>query len=257
MAGEDFEAFQRFVKAYRPRFKAIAGATKGDYTPEDIEGEAWLMAPIVAQKTSVALDFDDPFFRDRLAAFLYNELVKYADKTVRSALKLDRQFDGEDIAVDDHPAMRKFAASDFCDPLQHLIAAEEVRDEPPEHEPYESRAGAYLHLLRRFDNRMRDVARHLLISTSYCYFRYNEALAMVQQQLPLPGAGLATDSAKNPKSWRAFRQVRRWAQMELDFGYVLPILATTECHLQAYPCGRGLRRLVSGSSVLCEAIDGM
>ncbi|MBO9354445.1 hypothetical protein GG851_10595 [Bordetella petrii] len=228
MTGDDFESFQRFVKAYRPRFKAIAGATDDEYTPDDIEGEAWLMAPKVAEKLGVDLDFDDPFFQDRLAAFLYNELVKYADKTVRSALKLDRQFDGEDIAVDDHPAMRKLAASDFCDPLQHLIAAEEATDEPREHEPHESRAGAYVHLLRRFDNKMWEVAGHLLISPSYCYFRYNEALAMVQQQLPLPGAGLATESAKNPKSWRAFRQVRRWVQMELDLGYTLPIPAPAE-----------------------------
>jgi len=124
--------------------------------------------------------------------------------------------------------MRKLAASDFCYPLQHLIAAEEATEEPREHEPYESRAGAYVHLLRRFDNKMREVAQHLLISPSYCYFRYNEALAMVQRQLPLPGAGLATDSAKNPKSWRAFRQMRRWAQTELDLSYTLPIPTSAE-----------------------------
>ena len=216
MAGEDFEAFQRFVKAYRPRFKDIARKTDDEYAPDDIEGEAWLMAPKVAQKLGVDLDFDDSLFQDRLVAFLYQELVKYADKTVRSALKLDKQFDGEDVAVDDHPAMRRLAASDFCDPLQHLIAAEEATDGPREHAPHESRAGAYVHLLRRFDNRMREVAQHLLISPSYCYFRYNEALAMVQRQLPLPAAGLATVSANTPRSWRAFRVARRWVQMELD-----------------------------------------
>lgn len=228
MAGEDLEAFQRFVKAYRPRFKAIARKTDDEYAPDDIEGEAWLMAPRVAEKLGVGVDFDDPFFQDRLVAFLYNTLTRFTETVVRYAVKLDRQIDGEDIAVDDHPAMRKLAASDFCDPLQHLLAAEETTEEPPEHEPYESRAGAYVHLLRRFDNRMREVAQHLLISPSYCYFRYNEALAMAQRQLPLPGAGLATDSAKDPKSWRAFRQVRRWAQIELDLSYTLPIPTSAE-----------------------------
>jgi len=223
VAGEDFEAFQRFVKAKRSRFKAIAWKTSNEHAPEDIENLAWIKAFEVAEKLGMSIDFDDPFFQDRVVAFLYSDLVDFSEKTVRKAVKLDQQIDGEDIAVDDQPAMRKLAASDFCDPLQHLIAAEEVREEPPEHEPYESRAGAYLHLLRRFDNRMREVAQHLLISRSYCYFRYNEALAMVQQQLPLPGAGLATDSAKNPKSWRAFRQVRRWAQMELDFHCTLEL----------------------------------
>lgn len=43
--GEDFEAFQRFVKAYLPKFRAIAGATKGEYTSDGIEAEVWLMAP--------------------------------------------------------------------------------------------------------------------------------------------------------------------------------------------------------------------
>ncbi len=226
--GEDFEAFQRFVRAKRGKFELIAKSTDYEQTPEDIESEAWLMAPLVAEKLGVTLNFDDRFFQDRLVAFLYQELVKYADKTVRSALKLDRQIDGKDVAVDDHPAMRKLAATDFSDPLQYLIAAEEVTEEPREHEPHESRAGAYVHLLRRFDNKMREVAQHLLISPSYCYFRYNEALAMVQRQLPLPAAGLTTDSAKDPKSWRAFRQVRRWAQMELDFDHTLPLVLLLE-----------------------------
>lgn len=218
------EAFHRFVRAKRGNFQLIAKHTGHEQTPEDVESEAWLMAPVVAEKLGLAIDFDDSFFQDRLAAFLYVELVKRAEKTVRKALKLDRQIDGEEVAVDDHPAIRRLAATDFCDPLRHLIAAQEVTAEPREHGPHESRAGAYVHLLRRFDNKMRDVAEHLLISRSYCYFRYNEALAMVETQLPLSAVGLATDSAGDLKSWRSFRifmqlnAARRGMQIELDFG---------------------------------------
>jgi len=217
VSGADFEAFQRFVSTTRQRFKSIAWKTDNEYTPEDIEGEAWLMAPVVAEKLGVALNFDDSFFQDRLVAFLYNELTTYGETVVRHAVKLDRHIDGEEVSIDDHPAMRKLVASEFSDPLQHLIAAEEATTEPREHEPHESRAGAYLHLLRRFDNRMKEVADHLLISSSYCYFRYNEALAMVQRQLPLPAEGLISDSAGGPKPWRPFRAVRLWVQVEFDF----------------------------------------
>ena len=51
------------------------------------------MPPIVAQKTGLALDFDDPFFQDRLAAFLYKELTQFAETVVRYAVKLDKQLD--------------------------------------------------------------------------------------------------------------------------------------------------------------------
>lgn len=233
MSGSSIEAFKRFALAKRKRFKAIERKTGDEYTPEDIEGEAWLMAPVVAQKTGVSLDFDDPRFQDCLIAFLYNGLTRYTETVVRYAVKLDRQIDGENVAADDHPAMRQWAATEFNDPLQHLIEAEEADADHREHGPHESRAGAYLHLLQRFDNRMSEVADHLLISRSYCYFRYNEARRMVEQQLVLPAAGLVTGSASHPQSWRAFRAVRQWTQIELDFGHCEQLWAS-----DSSPCYR-------------------
>lgn len=219
MPGSSIEAFKRFTLAKRKRFEAIARKTGDEYTPEDIEGEAWLMAPMVAQKTDLALDFDDPLFQDRLVAFLFNELTRYTETVVRYAVKLDRQIAGEDAAADDHPAMRRLAANEFSDPLRHLIATEDTQTEPREHGPHESRAGAYIHLLRHFDNRMHEVANYLLISPSYCYFRCREARRMVEQQLSLPAAGLLTESANHPQSWRAYRTLRRWVQLDLNLWY--------------------------------------
>lgn len=45
MTEDNFVAFQRLVKAYRPRFMAIARITEDEYIADDIEDEAWLIAP--------------------------------------------------------------------------------------------------------------------------------------------------------------------------------------------------------------------
>lgn len=209
VSSDPLSAYQRFIKAKQQRFASIASKTRNEYTIDDIESIAWLTALEVSEKLDIPVDFDDPFFQDRVLAFLYVKLATRVETVVRYSVRLDKPINGEAIALDDHPALRKLAASEYSDPLQLLIAAEESQEEPREHEPHESRAGAYLHLLRKFDNRMRDVAEHLLISLSYCYFRYNEALAMVERQLPLSAEGSTSASTTDLGPWRPFRMARR------------------------------------------------
>jgi len=76
VTGEDFEAFQRFVKAKRSRFKAIAWKTSNEHAPEDIENLAWVKAFEVAEKLGISIDF-----QDRVVAFLYSDLVNFSEKS--------------------------------------------------------------------------------------------------------------------------------------------------------------------------------
>ena len=90
-------------------------------------------------------------------------------------------------------------------------------------------AGAYLHLLRRFDNRMAEVATHLLISLSYCYRRCAEARYLAAFQQPLPPEALtargASVSIAGP--WRRFRMVRVPVQLCFDFEHDVGLFERT------------------------------
>lgn len=82
-----------------------------------------------------------------------------------------------------------------------------------------SLAAAYVQLLRRYDNRMRAVADHLLISVSYAYRRCGLArrLAIHQEHIPLPAPG----SSFVPGPWRHYRIRRAPRQLAFDFDETL------------------------------------
>jgi hypothetical protein len=61
---------------------------------------------------------------------------------------------------------------------------------------------------------MREVAQHLLISLSYCYFRVNEARRLVELQADLPQA--VEDAGFKPRTWRPFQIKMPRVQLELD-----------------------------------------
>jgi len=105
--------------------------------------------------------------------------------------------------------MNKLAASETFQPLQRLLMLESASDQPREPEPHESRAGAYLALLQHHRTKMRPVADQLLISLSYCYYRFNEALEMARSQCDLPDTIGKLNPAFSPGPWRSFRLPRR------------------------------------------------
>ena len=199
-----YEAFQRFLQSKHARIASIARATDREHDVGDVENEAWLMAATVSQKLGMPIDFDNPAFQDYLIAFLYNELVKYGEKVVRYAVKLDKPIDGEDIGWDSHPALYQAAVDQESDPLAQLCAQEDQETEPVPPPPHESLIGAYYHLLSKLGN-MRSMAEYLLISLSYCYHRRKVSLIIDKKQMPLPSHGLETTSASTPKTWRPFR----------------------------------------------------
>src|SRR3546814_7569241 len=82
--------------------------------------------------------------------------------------------------------MNKLGAPETSQPLQILLVLEAAADQPREPQSHESRAGAYLYLLQHHRNKMRSVADQLLISLSYCYYRFNEALEMARNQCDFP-----------------------------------------------------------------------
>lgn len=212
---QDHQAFERFLRDRRRNLQTIAKHTEQEFSLEDVQGEAWILAFELQEERGIPTHFADPSYQDQLCRFLYQKLVRYAETTVRYAVKLDHWAFGDDPEHDSHPLLNKLSAEAGSDPLECLMAREDSveRADPS---PHQSRASAYIRLLQHCDNRMREVACHLLISLSYCYHRFNEAMAMAQCQLVLPQALPLADEAFMPQPWRPFKIQREWIQAELD-----------------------------------------
>lgn len=209
-------AFDRFVEQRSEALKRISRHSRGEFALEDVRSEAWLMWRTLAAGGR-SLDLADPQDQETLIARLYQQLVRYTELNVRNAVRLDH---APGDADEPHPLAYLLSAGEHHDPLVALLEIEEARiKDVAEPTASESLAGAYLHLLRRFDNRMAEVAAHLLISVSYCYRRCAEARYLAAFQQPLPPEALtargATTSMTGP--WRRFRMLRAPVQLCFDF----------------------------------------
>lgn len=221
MASLNDPAFERFVLDRKSRLRQIASHTRGECQLADVVNEAWLMADKLAGKRSMVIDFTDRSFQDLLLSHLYQELVRYTELNVRHAIRLDHAAKGSDSEDDVHPLMRTLASDDGRDPLADLIRKEAESLQDCAAEIHHSLAGAYVQLLRHFDNRMEAVASHLLISKSYAYRRCAHArlLAICQCPMPLPVSG----GKFMARPWRRFWLRRRPEQLAFDFDEELPL----------------------------------
>lgn len=220
MIDDGYAAFGDFAKKYRRKFQSIASATRRELEPDDVQGEAWQMTKEWELK-GVPISFGDPEYIDKLFSHLYQKLVKYTDKKVRTGVRLNHWAYGDNPGMDSHPLMNRLVAAESDQPLEALLAREALSEQLLEPGPHDTRASAYLCLVRHYGNCMRGVANHLLISLSYCYYRFNEAREMETRQCALPSAAGQSVSDFIPGPWRSFRLVRPWVQMELD---LLPIV---------------------------------
>lgn len=217
VAGRDVDVtFEKFVSSCRADLRRIAAHTRGEQSVSDVEGEAWLLAEELRLEKGLTPEFGSVHYQEKLISFLYQKLVRYSEVNVRHAVRLDHAPVG---APDDgsNPLLAKLAADEGFEPLAILIEREESafasKAEPAF---YESPAAAYLQLLRRFDNRMLEVAAHLLISRSWCYYRFNEALNLATLQRPLPKEAFSAVEGLELRTWRKFRAVRYRRQLTLD-----------------------------------------
>jgi len=224
-----FAEFMQFSRQYRHKFRQIANATRNECEHGDVQNEAWILVERWEQ-AGTPIDFDNPQDIDKLFSFLYNKLVNHVEKKIRNAVRLDHYSSGDNSENGVHPLMNKLGAPEGSQPLQLLLASESAADQARVPEPHESRAGAYLYLLQHHRNKMQSVADELLISLSYCYYRFNEALEMARSQCDLPDTIGKLSPAFSPGPWRSFRLPRRGrppcltqheAQMELSLPFLV------------------------------------
>lgn len=216
-AGCDVDVmFEKFLRSCRAALRRISAHTRGEHSLSDVESEAWLLAEELRLEKGLTPEFGCSEYQRKIVSYLYQKLVRYTDLNVRHAVRLDHAPAGvpEEAA---HPLLAKLAADEGFEPLAVLIQREESSaDSEVEPASYESPAAAYLQLLRRFDNKMLDVATHLLISRSCCYRRFNQALNLAKLQWPLAKEAFSTAEGLEPSPWRKFRAIHVRRQLELD-----------------------------------------
>jgi len=195
--------FESFVYRHAADFSRIARAARREWTSEDVRNEAFVLACDIAQRRGRPLDLSTAEDASLLIRSLYNHCVKYAETVVRHAHRLDHPAAG-DCDREHHWILDTLAADGGADPLSLLEAAEQAAPAPEDPDPYHSPAAGFAWLLRRFDQRMPDVAAFLLISLSWCYSCHRRARLQACGQWPLPHLSVGTQPDA-VRAWRRFK----------------------------------------------------
>lgn len=207
--------FEKFIVKRNTDLKRISRRTRNEYELSDVIGEAWIMAHKLRDQKGVTINFLDKSFQDLLIRHLYQHLVRYTEKNVRYATRIDQATPGSDREEEPHWLMRTLVSEDGQHPLTILLEQEHETRKPNETDIHHSLAGAYIQLLRIFDNRMRAVSNHLLISVSYAYRRCAHARLLITFQKPLSLPMIEGKFIPGP--WRRFRLQRTPVQLKFNF----------------------------------------
>jgi len=213
-------AFESFIDRHAADFRRIAGASRGEWKAEDVRNEAWLLAFDLGESRGHPLDLDDLEDADLLVRYLHNHCVKYTERVVRHAVRLDHAASGDDERGD-HWLNDHLAANGGMHPLSLLEAMESRSSEQRHPDAYHSPAAGWVWLVSRFDNRMAAVASFLLISASWCRDRYRKARHDADTQWPLPHGLSLGDDDTAIRPWRKFKLPEREpgvpGQLSLDY----------------------------------------
>ncbi len=158
-----FSSISRFFRDRAAVLRRIVWASRGEVQAGDVESEAWLIATDIGAKRGRTLDLQTHEDQETLLGALYNRLVKFTEKHLRYAVKLDTDWDKEDStsygaalsALLEAPAMSDPAIRALHEEQGHALV-EAVRHSYSE-------ASAYVLLLIRFEWDAPELASHLRV----------------------------------------------------------------------------------------------
>ncbi|MBU0914953.1 hypothetical protein [Aquabacterium parvum] len=176
------ETFSAFVQSRRAKLRLIASRTCGEYTEGDVMGEAWLIAERIGRKRGFDVDFSNVHDQETVLAWLFNELVRYADKQTRYAVRLDKDWDQEDAGAEVEALARFLIAPEAFDPAVAHELEEEREGRLAVIKHSYSQAAAYLILLERFTWDLDDLADHLKVVTGTLQNRIQQCAAWIRRQ---------------------------------------------------------------------------
>lgn len=159
--GESGKLFQEFLDSRRADFHRIAARSRGDYSLDDVCGEAWVIAYDIGQKRGFDVDFSSVEDQELVLSWLYNRLINFAEKNIRFAVKLDKGWEEEDSESPINKWAKLLTGPENFDPLVWLEEEQERGKLPALIQHSYSQASAYAILLHRFDWDLESLATYL------------------------------------------------------------------------------------------------
>jgi DNA-directed RNA polymerase specialized sigma24 family protein len=153
-------SFLEFCESRQSDLRRIARQSR-EFCFDDMQSEAWLIAERIALRRGRAVDFADIADQETVLSWLYRELVTFAEKAVRFAVRLDKDWDSEDSAG--NLLDRLLAAPAHFDPLARMLDEQVQRDVLEAIQVSYSQTAAYVILLDRFAWDMDELAEHLKV----------------------------------------------------------------------------------------------
>ncbi|MFN3402323.1 MAG: hypothetical protein ACK4Z4_18440, partial [Ferrovibrio sp.] len=198
-----------------------ASRTCGEHSIEDVCAEAWLLADEISRKRGWSIDFRNADDQNLILSWLHGRLVRYAEKTIRYAVKLDRDWDSEDPDSAIETLARLLTAPEQFDPLVRLLDEEEKFDPLALIRHSYSQASAYVILLHRADWDLETLAQQLHLVVVTIKARVMNSAAHMKRQPSLFDRINAVTLDFAPSSGRSCQRAPAFAshqiQMEWDF----------------------------------------
>ena len=176
------EEFNALHTAISPDLLRIAYRTKGEYTFEDMRGEAWEEADRMLT-SGIDDSISSPEFAKKIIKRLRTRLVKWSSKIVRHAIRIDADSDEDS---DRFYWVDSAIASAESDPVVQLVEREETQaleqaQEKRLKSSY-SEVVAYFRLLENFNSDREAIAEHLGLSWHWIWRKIKRATDLERQQ---------------------------------------------------------------------------
>lgn len=162
--------------------RRIARRTRGETTVEDLQTEAWLVAEELSRDCDPPPDVEDKSFHQQILGRLYNRFVKFADKRLRTAVRIDEQHADEDGGMQENSIAATLTARDDYDPSKAMEALQEAHQQEMQVQGHFAEAVAYFRILSTMKNDRYAVADHLAIAVSTLHCRIKRAEWVIQLQ---------------------------------------------------------------------------
>ena len=177
------EEFHALCTVISPGLRHIASQTQGEYTFEDMKGEAWEEANKMLNSGKYD-SITSPEFKKVLLGRLKNRLVKWSSKIVRYALRFE--YTDNDGDGDKNYWLDGVIASAESDPVAQLIEREEAQElklaqENRLRSSY-SEVVAYYRLLENFNSDSQAIEEHLGLSWNWIWYKIKRARDWEKQQ---------------------------------------------------------------------------
>lgn len=172
------EAFKAFTRRWEPDFRKLARMTQGEKDVGDLVSEAWLLSFDVQERRGIPFDFEDLQDQHLLMRWLNFEITRKGDFAFRFANRPD--------GCDDELSLWDvLAADDSSDPLERLIANQDVALSDELSAASYSEFTAYWISWQNLGQTLADLANHLAISSGALVNRFRRRQLVMKRQASL------------------------------------------------------------------------